>query len=117
MKNRVPIEAKIIGQNLRKVRKLQGLSQTAFGKKIGVSSQQIQKYESGQNRLSCDRMYTVCCLFNVPADWFFEGINSIRADKSQKPSFSPTSILLRLVEYPDKKFQRKIIKTLEILLS
>ena len=46
----------IIGQNLRTLRKQAGMSQAALGQTVGITFQQIQKYESGQNRIAGSRM-------------------------------------------------------------
>lgn len=49
-----------IGRRLADVRKARGLSQTALGALLGVSFQQVQKYENGKNRLSAASMVTLC---------------------------------------------------------
>jgi transcriptional regulator with XRE-family HTH domain len=46
-----------IGRRLREARLLRGLSQTALGKRVGVTFQQIQKYERGVNRIGGSRLW------------------------------------------------------------
>ena len=50
-----------------------GLSQDSIGKAIGVTFQQIQKYERGINRMGASRIYDFAKALNVPVSYFFEG--------------------------------------------
>lgn len=62
-----------IGGLIASLRKAQGLSQTALGHAIGVSFQQVQKYEKGRNRIGAGRLQTIADLLNVPVETFFAG--------------------------------------------
>jgi transcriptional regulator with XRE-family HTH domain len=79
---RVPPEAKTIGANLRKLRKEAGLSQQKLGRVLGVSFQQLQKYETGRNRLPVDRLYTLKHFFDVPYECFLTGLGSLKPAKN-----------------------------------
>jgi transcriptional regulator with XRE-family HTH domain len=61
-----------VGQRLRLRRKLSGLSQTELGEKIGVTFQQLQKYESGANRISASRLFDLSRVLDVPVSYFFD---------------------------------------------
>jgi transcriptional regulator with XRE-family HTH domain len=61
-----------VGQRLRLRRKLAGLSQTELGEKIGVTFQQLQKYESGANRISASRLFDLSRVLDVPVSYFFD---------------------------------------------
>jgi transcriptional regulator with XRE-family HTH domain len=61
-----------IGARLRLRRKELGLSQEAIGEQIGVSYQQVQKYEVAKNRMSAGLLYEVSKLLGVPITYFFE---------------------------------------------
>jgi transcriptional regulator with XRE-family HTH domain len=50
------------------------MSQDHLGQELGVSFQQIQKYESGKNRLGAARLYEICQVFGVPIASMFEDI-------------------------------------------
>ena len=54
-----------IGARMRERRQALGISQTNLGKTLGVSFQQIQKYESGRNRVSARRLFDICKALNV----------------------------------------------------
>jgi transcriptional regulator with XRE-family HTH domain len=62
-----------IGQRLRWRRQVLGLSQEALGRKLGVTFQQIQKYENGANSLSTRRLYQLMHILCVPLTFFFDG--------------------------------------------
>ena len=55
----------IIGQNLRKIRLLKGLSQQDLADRLGITFQQVQKYEKGSNRVSATRLLAIACALQV----------------------------------------------------
>jgi len=60
-----------VGRRLRTLRLARGLSQSEFGTHLGVTYQQIQKYEAGTNRIAASRLSRAAALFGVdPADLF-----------------------------------------------
>ena len=54
-----------VGSQLKSLRKLAGYSQTELANKVGVTFQQIQKYERGTNRIGASRLWGFCKVFNV----------------------------------------------------
>lgn len=62
-----------LGRRLKMFRRQKHISQKVLGKSIGVSFQQIQKYESGKSRLSASKLFTIAGLFELPLSAFFEG--------------------------------------------
>ncbi len=65
-----------IGRNVEALRILQGYTQGDLADVLGVSFQQFQKYEKGQNRISAGRLYLLKEFFDVPYDAFFHGLPS-----------------------------------------
>lgn len=63
---------KYVGQRIRAGRMVAGLSQEELGAALGVSFQQIQKYEKGNNRTSCGALVLIAAELQVPLIWFFE---------------------------------------------
>jgi transcriptional regulator with XRE-family HTH domain len=61
-----------IGARIHDGRTASNMSQTVLGQKLGVTFQQIQKYESGRNRISAARLYEVCKILNVSLASMFE---------------------------------------------
>lgn len=65
--------SKQIGDNLRAYRVQAGLSQTDLAKAIGVTFQQVQKYETGINRISANRLFMLCNVLKIDTRCFFLG--------------------------------------------
>jgi len=63
-----------VGERLRLRRTMIGKSQGQMARALGVSFQQVQKYERGINRLSASRLFDVSRVLNVPVSYFFEGL-------------------------------------------
>lgn len=61
-----------IGKKIKEFRKHKGLSQEGLAELIGVSFQQVQKYESGVNRLNTDNLQAIANTLSVPVASFFE---------------------------------------------
>jgi len=67
-----PID-KFVGGRVRQQRMFVGMSQEQLGSKLGLTFQQIQKYENGANRVSASRLWEMSKIFEVPICFFFEG--------------------------------------------
>jgi transcriptional regulator with XRE-family HTH domain len=61
-----------VGARLRLRRNFVGLSQARLGETVGLTFQQIQKYESGRSRISSSRLYELTKVFDVPVTYFFD---------------------------------------------
>ncbi len=67
-----------VGKKLRTIRVLRGLSQQKLGKKVGITFQQIQKYEHGTNRISAGRLYELANILEISVLDFYEGLGDLR---------------------------------------
>ena len=65
-----------VGSMFRTRRQELGLSQTAVAERLGVTFQQVQKYERGMNRISASRLHDLCEILGVPVEYFFDGLDS-----------------------------------------
>lgn len=83
-----PIDVQV-GVRMRQRRTLAGMSQGAMGKAIGLSFQQIQKYERGGNRISASRLYEFAKILDVPVFYFFEAMPPEAAKPNSKPAIPP----------------------------
>jgi transcriptional regulator with XRE-family HTH domain len=63
---------KYAGKALAYHRKMRGFSQSELGEKVGVTFQQLQKYESGTNRITAGKLKVIARELNVPITVFFE---------------------------------------------
>jgi transcriptional regulator with XRE-family HTH domain len=77
-----------IGKRLRIKRKAAGLSQTRLGEMLGVTYQQIQKYERAVNRISASCLFRLAFLLDVPVEWFYitEPIGVLKSDNQTTPN-------------------------------
>lgn len=83
-----------VGARLRSARQLAGMSQTDLARRVGVTFQQVQKYEKGMNRIGASRLQQFAELLNVSPAYFFEG-----ADGQQRmPQTATANDLSELLE-------------------
>ncbi|KQV27875.1 hypothetical protein ASC97_05800 [Rhizobium sp. Root1203] len=117
-----PVDAEI-GGRIRMRRKLLGMSQTDLGAKLGVTFQQIQKYEKGTNRVGGSRMQRIAEVLGAPVGFFFESSLSQGAtvEESEILSFASTSEGLDLIRAFSKiqssKARRQIIGIAQTVAS
>jgi transcriptional regulator with XRE-family HTH domain len=65
---------KQIGERIAAFRKMRGISQSALGEAVGVTFQQVQKYEKGTNRASAGRLQQIAGVLGVPLTSFFDDV-------------------------------------------
>ncbi len=69
-----------IGQRLRGLRMAKGLSQSDLAKKVSLSFQQIQKYESGQSQISASKLHEIALALDTSIIWFFNDLPMMSDD-------------------------------------
>ena len=79
-----------VGRRVRERRREIGMSQTKLGNALGISFQQIQKYEVGTNRIAAGRLWDMAKALEVDVGYFFEGIKR-RAKRKAKSRKSTTA--------------------------
>ncbi|PJE29020.1 Transcriptional regulator, contains XRE-family HTH domain [Pseudooceanicola antarcticus] len=65
-----------VGKRIRHRRWLVGMTQQQLAERVGIKFQQIQKYETGANRVSASRLWDIADALEVPVSFFFEGIEA-----------------------------------------
>ena len=71
-----------VGARLRQRRTLLGMSQTTLGEALGLSFQQVQKYERGANRIGSSRLFDLSLVLDVPVEHFFDDMPTAVAASS-----------------------------------
>ena len=90
-----------VGSRVRLRRTLLGMSQDKLGKALGLTFQQVQKYERGANRIGSSRLYKLSQILEVPVSFFFEelpdekGHNKRGLAESDGPSFENDNLIKR----------------------
>ncbi len=65
-----------VGKRIRHRRWMVGMTQQQLAERVGIKFQQIQKYETGMNRVSASRLWEISAAMNVQPSFFFEGLGS-----------------------------------------
>ena len=81
-----------VGKRVRHRRWLVGKTQQQLAESVGIKFQQIQKYETGANRVSASRLWDIAESLDVDISFFFEGIESSTQDKKSSAE-APTDLL------------------------
>ena len=104
---------RVIGSRIAALRTAQGLSQTALGHAIGVSFQQVQKYEKGRNRVGASRLQMIADHFKVPVEIFFASVqgNDDRAGSILAFFNDPkvVRLILAFTSIPDETIRENIL--------
>lgn len=75
-----------VGKRVRHRRWLIGMTQQQLAQQVGIKFQQIQKYETGANRISASRLWDIAEALDVPVSFFFEGLEETQKDDTNKKS-------------------------------
>ena len=101
MKSRGPQSLdKVVGRNVRVHRLAKGMSQTDLANELGITFQQIQKYEKGTNRVGSGRLFEISVILGVSVLTLFEGGKATLAkgDDSSPFNLLADPLSLRLVQ-------------------
>ncbi len=121
---------KFIGARLRARRLLVRMSQEKLGEALGITFQQIQKYEKGANRIGASRLHRIGVILGVPIEFFYEGAPHAQGAaggfaeapaSSYVSDFLSTSEGVQLVKaflgVKDPKIRRKIVELITALAA
>ena len=83
-----------VGKRIRQRRWLIGMTQQTLAENVGIKFQQIQKYETGANRVSASRLWDIAEVVGVPVSFFFDGMETAEGDTENKgAALAPADIL------------------------
>jgi transcriptional regulator with XRE-family HTH domain len=122
---------KHVAQRLRIRRTLVGISQDELAKRLRLTSQQVQKYEAGETRISASRLYDIAQQLAVPITWFFDELEgearkpSLHADSPRQAAEPDFAKLMRrpdvqqlvklYFDIDDERLRKKVIEVTTIL--
>jgi transcriptional regulator with XRE-family HTH domain len=112
-----------IGKRLRQARVAVGLSQTELGVQIGISFQQVQKYEKGRNRIGGGRLYKIARILGVKITYFFDGVerlldaDAVPAGTNEMGAIDSRTIRAAhaLANLPDEDIKEQLFKLIAAL--
>ena len=87
-----------VGARIRMRRKLLGMSQERLADALGLTFQQVQKYERGANRVSASKLYETASALSAPVSYFFEGLKADTADIAEDDPGEAVRAFLRTTE-------------------
>src|SRR5688572_6045392 len=122
-----PVDAHV-GHRVRLRRMLVGMSQERLGELLGLTFQQVQKYEKGVNRIGAGRLYELANILGVPVSFFYEDIAApANGTPSAMPGGEPPPVMefvssgeglqlsLAFMKIRDQKIRRKILELMRSL--
>src|SRR5436190_423924 len=121
-----PID-KHVGSRVRMRRMMLSMSQEKLGDALGLTFQQVQKYEKGTNRIGASRLQHISHILSAPIEFFFEGAPNVQGRRQPENvlsfdyvnEFVSSSEGLRLIEafmqIQDPKLRRRLVSLVETL--
>jgi transcriptional regulator with XRE-family HTH domain len=112
-----------VGSRIRMRRQIISMSQEKLGEMLGITFQQVQKYEKGTNRISASRLYYAAKILGVPVQAFFEDLPGVEGESGLSESSEQSSVMSSLMNTEgiqlakafrdaDNTTKRKLIATL-----
>lgn len=119
---------KHVGSRVRMRRMMVGMSQEKLGESLGITFQQIQKYEKGTNRIGASRLQNISQVLSVPVAFFFEGAPSMNTEaggfaEDASPAYvsdflassEGLALTRAFLKIADAKVRRRIVDLVEAL--
>jgi transcriptional regulator with XRE-family HTH domain len=106
-----------VGSKLRAFRTQRDLSQTSLGKRVGLTFQQIQKYEKGTNRIGASRLHEFALVLNVPVEAFFTGLQEGDPRRAYVPPAALSRLDLAIVDLLGRVHNSQVKRQIKNLLS
>lgn len=106
-----------VGKRIRHIRWMVGMTQQQLAEKVGIKFQQIQKYETGANRVSASRLWGIAEALCVSVPFFFEGLDNILNIETLEAMRSKEAIELVRAYYAIPELQRRRLLELARVLA
>jgi transcriptional regulator with XRE-family HTH domain len=107
---------RFVSSRIREARISRGFTQSILAKEIGCSFQQLQKYESGNNRVSASRLYDIGSALGVPVSHFFEGYGT-SAEATGNIDNITSRMLFALAQVESLEVKEKLCKMVMAIAS
>lgn len=102
----------IIGRRIRRFRLLRGITQKALAECLGVSAQQLQKYENGINKISAARLQRVAQVLNIPVINFYETASNLDGLSINEET---RSLLISFEAIPSLRLRKMLVMQTKLL--
>jgi transcriptional regulator with XRE-family HTH domain len=113
---------KLVGRNIRVHRLAAEFTQEGLGEKLGVTFQQVQKYENGTNRVGSGRLYEIAKILEAPLKSFFDGETQQKDSRNSSPfDLLTDNMTMQMArefgKMTDNKTRRAILAVVETLVA
>ena len=107
----------LLGQRIRRRRQETRWTQASLAEEIGISFQQLQKYERGTNRVSVARLIEIADVLEAPLSYFLNNLDSDKLDsyEERKAAAFDYHLLAKLSALPDMKAKRLVLELVRAL--
>ena len=107
----------LVGSRIRRFRKGRRMSQAQLGKKLGVTFQQVQKYENGKNRVGASRLQMISTALDVPVGQFFADDAGTSRTSAKPLAFDPQALRFAeaFIRLNDRELRNSIIDMVEAM--
>jgi transcriptional regulator with XRE-family HTH domain len=107
----------LVGSRIRRFRKGRRMSQAQLGKKLGVTFQQVQKYENGKNRVGASRLQMISTALDVPVGQFLADDAGTSRTSAKPLAFDPQALRFAeaFVRLSDRELRNSIIDMVEAM--
>ena len=105
-----------VGTRLRALRARRGQSQGNLADKLGLSFQQVQKYETGANRISASKLFEISRIMGVTPNYFFEGLEDTRGGGTAKVDLKDIRIAKMIARISDEKIKKRLYGLIKALV-
>ena len=107
----------LVGSRIRMFRKGRSMSQAQLGKKLGVTFQQVQKYENGKNRVGASRLQMISPALDVPVGQFFADDAGTSRTSAKPLAFDPQALRFAeaFIKLNDRELRNSILDMVEAM--
>lgn len=106
-----------VGRRVRDRRKALGITQERLGEQLGLTFQQVQKYERGVNRVSASKLFEIARVLQVPVNWFFEGDGAPPAEPDIRDSREARELVEAYAKLPSAKVRRQVLDLVKTMVA
>lgn len=104
-----------VGARLKLLRSARGMTQKNLAERIGVTFQQVQKYENGSNRISAGRLWQIRDVLDCEIKDFFDGLNNQSNQKSVDDLTGSIELASELGKIRDSEVRQRVIRLIRSL--
>ena len=106
-----------VGKRVRFKRKMMGLTQTDLGERVGLTFQQIQKYEKGENRISASKLYQIAQILDTNVSFFFDDYNEAHKEQEIVDDKQSVDLVQSFSSIKNPKVKKRIMMLIESVID